>query len=63
MLQVADPKQLGVGRDARPYTHTRAYNHLEFYTAWRVEHPLLWQGYTLECAKLRKKAAQLSRQG
>lgn len=61
MLRVADPKQLGRGRDA--HTYHREYSGLEFYTAWRVEHPDMWRRYLSEQQTIANRVRQLTSLG
>ena len=50
-----DGSQLGKGRDAQP---GRPYNRLKLATAWRFEHPTLWEAYM---AGERKVVEQMKR--
>lgn len=61
MLHVADPAQLGQGRDA--HTYHREYSGLEFYTAWRVEHPDMWNRYLSERFAIANRVRQLTDKG
>eukprot|EP00971_Amphidinium_carterae_P046027 905603-Amphidinium_carterae.1 len=61
MLYVSDPLRLGVGKDAQHYG--REYNSLQFYSAWRVEYPDLWQKYVAESTAIAGKMVQLRSQG
>eukprot|EP00971_Amphidinium_carterae_P068645 1359204-Amphidinium_carterae.1 len=61
MLHVADPSQLGAGKDAQHYG--REYNGLQFYSAWRVEYPDLWQKHVAESTAIAGKMVQLRSQG
>ncbi len=61
MLHVADPHQLGVGRDA--HTYHRNYHGLQFYTAWRVEHPDMWREFDSRRLTMKSQMKQLARQG
>eukprot|EP00971_Amphidinium_carterae_P011734 231088-Amphidinium_carterae.1 len=61
MLHVPDPFELGVGHDAHHYE--REYNHLEFYAAWKVEHPAFRKMYEAGRDAIAGKMAQFSKQG
>ena len=55
LLLTEHPHELGKGRDAQP---GKPYNQLKLATAWRLEHPALWEAYT---AGQRKVIDQMKR--